>query len=210
LFSASRFYGGAEMSREDEARLAGRLITGDPSAFRELVEAFQRKVYGLAYEMTRNHADAEDVSQITFMKIHRAIGTFKPGCGLSTWIYQITHNAALDHIRRKPFYARASAPSVSAASGRPSDEPADSGPGPEAVVESASLRRRIDEALDTFSERERAVFVLRHYHELKVREIAQTLGISPGSVKSYLFRSLQKLQKELDDAGPRPGDGDRP
>jgi RNA polymerase sigma-70 factor (ECF subfamily) len=197
------------MSREDEARLAGRLTSGDPSAFRELVEAFQRKVYGLAYEMTRNHDDAEDISQVTFMKIHRAIGTFKPGGGLSAWIYRIAHNAALDHLRRKPFYAQASAPAVSAASGRPADEPADAGPGPEAAVESASLRRRIDEALDTFSEREREVFVLRHYHDLKVREIARTLGISLGSAKSYLFRSLLKLQKELGEAGPGPDDGER-
>ncbi|MGZ5454721.1 MAG: RNA polymerase sigma factor [Candidatus Aminicenantales bacterium] len=72
------------MSREEEARWADRLIAGDSSAFRELVEAYQRKVYGLAFEMTRNHADAEDISQITFMKIHKAIGTLKPGYGLST------------------------------------------------------------------------------------------------------------------------------
>src|SRR5512140_1425966 len=195
------------MSRDDKARLADRLIAGDPSAFRELVEAYQRKVYGLAYEMTRNHADAEDISQITFMKIHKAIGTLKPGHALSTWIYQITHNAALDHLRKKPFYPKEAAHPPAAA--RSFDEPPDPAPGPERAVEVESLRGRIDAALATFSERERAVFVLRHYHDLKVREIAQTLGVSLGSVKSYLFRSLQKLQKELDDAEPCLDHGDR-
>src|SRR5512135_1269851 len=62
-----RSYCGAEMSREDEARLADRLIAGDPSAFRELVEAYKRKVYGLAYEITRNHAHAEDAPQVAVM-----------------------------------------------------------------------------------------------------------------------------------------------
>jgi len=195
------------MNREEEARWADRLIAGDPSAFRELVEAYKRKVYGLAFEMTRNHADAEDVSQITFMKIHKAIGMIKPGHGLSTWIYQITHNAALDHLRKRPFYPKEAA--ISPVPVQPFDEPSDPAPGPEREVEAACLRRRIDAALAKFSERERAVFILRHYHDLKVKEIAQTLGVSLGSVKSYLFRSIQKLQKELDDAEPCLDHGDR-
>ncbi len=195
------------MSREDEARWADRLIAGDPSAFRELVETYKRKVYGLAFEMTRNNADAEDISQITFMKIHKAIGTIKPGHGLNTWIYQITHNTALDHLRKRSFYPKEA---VSPSSARPFNEPFDTAPGPELAVEVACLRRRIDEALATFSERERAVFILRHYHDLKIKEIAQTLGVSLGSVKSYLFRSIQKLQKELDDAEPCSDHGDRP
>ena len=102
------------MSREDEARLADRLRTSDPSAFRELVEAYQRKVYGLAYEITRNHDDAEDVSQVAFMKIHRALGTLKPGYGLNTWIYQVVRNAALDHVRKRSAGAREAAASLSA------------------------------------------------------------------------------------------------
>lgn len=190
------------MSREDEARLADRLIAGDPSAFRELVEAYKRKVYGLAYEMTRNHADAEDISQVTFMKIHRSLGTLKPGLGLSTWIYQITRNAALDHLR-----ARAARPHGTLDGGAAA-EPADPALGPEAKAEAACLRCRIDQALAGFSERERAVFVLRHYHDLKVREIARTLGISLGSAKSYLFRSLRKLHRELE-AAPCPEEGER-
>ena len=78
------------------------------------------------------------------------------------------------------------------------------------AAESASLRRRVDEALVNFSERERTALVLRHYHGFKVREIAQTMGISLGAVKSYLFRAIHKLQRELDTAETCPGDGERP
>ncbi len=196
------------MSREDEARLADRLIAGDPSAFRELVEAFKTRVYGLAYEMTRNHTDAEDISQITFMKIHKAAGMLKPGLGLRTWVYQVTHNSAVDHLRKKAFYPRAATapPSFS----RDFHEPADPAPGPEKAAESACLRRRIDQVLAGFSAREREAFVLRHYHDLKIKEIAGAMGVSLGAAKCYLFRSIQKLQRGLDDAEPRPGDGERP
>jgi RNA polymerase sigma-70 factor (ECF subfamily) len=196
------------MSREDEARLGDRLIAGDPSAFRDLVTAYQRKVYGLAYEMTRNHADAEDISQVTFMKIHRSIGTLKPGLGLKTWIYQIAHNSAIDHIRKKRFFPAQAQPALSSVP--LFEDPADPSAGPEQEAETAGLRRRIDEALGGFSERERAVFILRHYHDLKLKEIAEALHVSLGTAKSYLFRSLRKLQKTLDDLEPRLDKGDRP
>jgi len=195
------------MSREEEARWADRLIAGDPSAFRDFVEAYKRKVYGLAYEMTRNHDDAEDISQVSFMKVHRSIGTIRPGRGLNTWLYQIVYHTSLDHIRKKSFYPREALPSL--ASEPLFNEPPDPAAGPERAAEAACLRRRIDEALAKVSERERAVFILRHYHDLKVKEIALALGVSLGAAKSYLFRSIRKLQKELADAQPCLDNGDR-
>jgi RNA polymerase sigma-70 factor (ECF subfamily) len=183
------------MSRGDEARWADRLISGDPSAFRDFVEAYKRKVYGLAFEMTRNHSDAEDISQVAFMKVHRAIGTLRPGHGLNTWLYQIVYNTAIDHIRKRPFYPQESLSSL--ASEPHFDGPPDPAAGPERAAEAACLRRRIDEALTKVSERERAVFILRHYHDLKLKEIAKSLGVTLGTAKSYLFRSLRKIQKEL-------------
>ena len=196
------------MSRKDEARWADRLIAGDPSAFRDFVEAHKRKVYGLAYEMTRNHADAEDISQVSFMKIHRSIGTIKPGRGLNTWLYRIVYNTAIDHIRKKSFYPREVLPSL--ASEPLFDGPPDPAAGPEKAAEAACLRRRIDEALTKVSERERAVFILRHYHDLKLKEIAQSLGVTLGTAKSYLFRSLRKLKNELADAELASDTGDKP
>jgi RNA polymerase sigma-70 factor (ECF subfamily) len=195
------------MSLKDEARLADRLIAGEPSAFRELVETYKRKVYGLAFEMTRNHADAEDISQISFMKIHRSAGLIQPGRGLSTWIYRIVYNTALDHIRKRQSSPREALPSN--VSGQPVFDPPDPGAGPEKAAEDVCLRRRIDEALSKVSERERTVFILRHYHDLKVREIAESLGVSLGAVKSYLFRSMRRLQKELADIEPCLDKGDR-
>jgi RNA polymerase sigma-70 factor (ECF subfamily) len=142
------------------------------------------------------------------MKVHRSIRTIQTGRGLNTWIYQIVYNTALDHIRKKPFYPKEALPSL--ASALPFAEPPDPSAGPEKAAEIACLRRQIDEALAKVSERERAAFVLRHYHGLKVMEIAQALGVSLGAAKSYLFRSIRKLQKELAEVKLCLGNGDHP
>jgi RNA polymerase sigma-70 factor (ECF subfamily) len=176
--------------------LEDRLAAGDQSAFREFVEAYKRKFYGLAFEYTRNHADAEDVSQVAFIKIFRSIGTFQKGANLNSWVYRIVVNTAIDHIRKRPFFPEDFAVSDGG-------ETAPSRLDPARTAESVLIRRQIDEALDAVSERERTAFLLRHDHGLSLQEIAEVLEVSVGSVKSYLFRSSRKLQKILSKAGFR-------
>ena len=212
------------MSEERETGLLESLIAGDPSAFRDLVEAYKRKTYGLAFQMTRNHADAQDISQMAFIRAFKSVKSLKPGGCLNGWLYRIVYNTAVDHLRKKPFFPRAAAveaavsyrPSDSAAGGGTaaasrahSPEPPDHSPGPEKEAEVAFLRHKIQHALAGISERERTVFVLRHYHGLKIREIAGSLGITTGATKSYLFRSIRKLQKELAALRLGLGTGDR-
>ena len=186
------------MSREDENRLAQRLLSGESGAFREFVEAYKRKVYGLAYEVTKNHTDAEDVSQVAFMKVHRSLGTFQKDASLNSWLYRIVVNAAFDHIRKRPFFP---ADKTDALPGRFADDGirpvTDRSDNPQRKAEWALMQKKIETALGQISEREKTVFLLRHYHDLNLKEIAAALGISLGSVKSYLFRSIRKIQKEL-------------
>lgn len=192
----------------DESRLAARLIDGEPGAFREFVDAYKKRIYGLAYELTRNHADAEDISQSVFIKVYRGMGTFQQDARLSSWLYRITVNAALDHLRKRPFFPQEkplSVPGRFADDSVPRDDVPRDDPGREA--EAALLRRKIDEALERISDREKTVFLLRHYHDLSLKEIAETLGLTLGSVKSYLFRSIKKLQKELGEVPAPSGPG---
>jgi RNA polymerase sigma-70 factor (ECF subfamily) len=174
-----------------------RLQNGDPAAFRELVEVYKKKFYGLAYEYTRNHADAEDVSQTAFIKVFRSIGTFQKGASLNSWLYRIVVNTAIDHIRKRPLY-----PAGYARRGEGDTAPG-AAPDPARTAEAALLRRKIDAALDRVSERERTAFLLRFDHGLSLQEIAEVLDVSVGSVKSYLFRSGRKLRRELSGAGLR-------
>lgn len=168
-------------------RLAERLIRGDPGAFREFVETYKKRVYGLAFELTRNHADAEDVSQTVFIKIFQSMETFREGGNLSAWLYRISVNAAIDHLRKRSFFPAE----------RAAELPERKGEDPGRAAERSLLQTKIDAALDRISEREKTVFILRHYHDLSLKEIAEALGLTVGAVKSYLFRSIKKLQREL-------------
>jgi RNA polymerase sigma-70 factor (ECF subfamily) len=222
---AGRYYG-VSMIEEREAGLLERLIAGDSVAFRDLVEVYKKKMYGLAFQITKNHADAQDVSQAAFIRAFRSVKSLKPGGSLNGWLYRIVYNTALDHIRKKPFFPREAAVEAAAASGASvleptgggtvksswtrAPEPVDRSAGPERQMEIAGLGRRIQRALEGISERERTVFVLRHYHGLKIKEIADSLGITIGSTKSYLFRSIRKLRKELSGTNLSLGIGDRP
>jgi RNA polymerase sigma-70 factor (ECF subfamily) len=175
------------MDTTTDNRLAERLLRHEPEAFREFVEAYKKRIYGLAIELTRNHADAEDVSQTVFIKIFQSIETFREGGNLNAWIYRISVNAAIDHLRKRSFYP----------ADRAAELPKRPGADPGRQAERSLLQAKIDAALSRISEREKTVFILRHYHDLSLKEIAETLGLTVGAVKSYLFRSIKKLQREL-------------
>ena len=182
----------------DEDAIIEGMTRGDPRAFREFVERYKKKVFYLAFDMAGNAVDAEDISQEVFLKVFRSFHTFRQGARLGSWLYRITYNAAIDHLRRKGAAPEPVGDEVleslrGAEAGLPPRGAAD----PEADLEASQLQARISQALDKISPQEKAVFVLRHYEDLKLKDIAETLDLSIGSVKSYLFRAVRKLQKEL-------------
>jgi RNA polymerase sigma-70 factor (ECF subfamily) len=183
----------------DEHELIAGLARGDRAAFRELVETHKKKVYFLALDMVGNPVDAEDVSQEVFLKVFRSFDTFRQGAKLGSWLYRITYNACIDHLRKRVSTPEPMEDEVLEAGFR--SHPQVSGPreatDPAIAVEHAQLRERIERALETFSPQEKAVFLLRHHEDLALGDIAEAMGLSVGSVKSYLFRAVRKLRKEL-------------
>lgn len=182
----------------DEDAIIEGMARGDQRAFRELVDRFKKKVYYLALDMAGNPVDAEDISQEVFLKVYRSFGTFRKGAKLGSWLYRITYNASIDHLRRKGAAPEAMADeiiesSADSGAGLPRHSPSD----PAADMESRQLQDRIARALEKVSPQEKAVFVLRHYNELALKDIAESLDLSIGSVKSYLFRAVRKLRLEL-------------
>ena len=190
----------------DENTIIEGMARGDQRAFRELVERYKRKVYYLALDMAGNAVDAEDISQEVFLKVYRSFSTFRRGAKLGSWLYRVTYNAAIDHLRSKgavpepvddQVLESRSAGGAGLAQGRMPD--------PAAAAEASDLQRRIARALEKVSPQEKAVFLLRHNEDLMLKDIAETLGLSIGSVKSYLFRAVRKLQKELGGPAAIPG-----
>jgi RNA polymerase sigma-70 factor (ECF subfamily) len=190
----------------DNGQLIDGLARGDRAAFREFVEMYKKRIYYLALDMMGNPVDAEDVSQDVFLKVFRSFGTFKKDAKLSSWLYRVAYNTCIDHLRKKEATPEAVADDLLEERAR-GEAPLSAGLGrdPALEAESGELQSRIARALEKVSPQEKAVFLLRHYEDLMLKEIAETLHLSVGSVKSYLFRAVRKLQKELGAQSLPPG-----
>lgn len=182
----------------DEWRLVERARDGELAAFRELVERYKQKIYYLALDLTSNRHDAEDLSQEVFIKAYRSLDSFRGDSKLSSWLYRIAVNTCVNMRRKKALTAMSLRGDFSDTS---DNETSVGGGGyshdPERSAESSLIQMHIDRALRRLPPRQRSVFVLRHYHDLPLKEIAGILKISEGTVKSLLFRSIRRLQEEL-------------
>ena len=168
---------------------------GDSDAFRVLVQRHSRSVFRLAFRMTGNESDAEDVVQETFLRAFRQLSKFDERASFGTWLYRIASNYALDVMRSKrrrgeqqppedmedPFVAIPSA-----------------APTPDRLALSGEVRERIAGAMDELSATERTAFVLRHFEGFGIEDISRALGCPPGAAKHSIFRAVQKLRRALD------------
>ena len=167
----------------------------ESDSFRALVEEHSPMVFRLAFRMTGNVSDAEDVVQETFLKAHRSLGGFDERARFGTWVYRIAVNAAIDLIRRR---GRANLARPSGEDDPPVVETlASKDPQPDRVAMSGQIQRDVAAALTQLSERERAAFVLRHLEGMPIERISEVLKIGPNAVKQTVFRAVQKLRREL-------------
>jgi RNA polymerase sigma-70 factor (ECF subfamily) len=183
---------------ESEQVLVDRISRGDSAAFQEFVDRYKKKIYYIAYDITGDHDDAEDVSQEVFIKVFRSLKTFRRNAKISSWLYQISVNASIDLLRKKASKPETSMDDIERADIQ-ENLPGSStrAQNPERSAEDLIIQKHISEALQKVTPKERSVFVMRHYNELKIREIAEILGVSPGTVKALFYRAIRKLRKEL-------------
>jgi RNA polymerase sigma-70 factor (ECF subfamily) len=185
---------------EDADVAAVRLArAGDSSAFRLLVERHSRPVFRLAYRVTGNRQDAEDVVQETFLRAWRQLGRFESRSSFATWLHRITVNCALDHVRLRPrhvplAYDQPGPEDVAAPAGPSADEV----PSPDRLAFSAEVRQRVASALGELSPAERTAFVLRHFEGHSIEEIGRTLGLRTSATKHSIFRAVQKMRRALE------------
>jgi RNA polymerase sigma-70 factor (ECF subfamily) len=181
----------------------GKARGGDRDAFRVLVERHGRTVFRLAFRMTGNETDAEDIVQETFLKAWKQIARFDGRAAFATWLHRICANCALDHIRarkRKQGMQIVSRGESNEVAADPLAQLASEAPSPERLALSSQITAILGPALDELSEMERAAFVLRHYEGFGIEEISQALGVQPGAAKHSVFRAVQKLRRALEPA----------
>jgi RNA polymerase sigma-70 factor (ECF subfamily) len=183
---------------QNEQMLIDRFCSGDQMAFYDLVGRHKKKIYYLAYDITGDHQEAEDISQEVFIKMYRSLKNFRRDAKVSSWLYKITFNTCIDALRKK---TSKSSSSLDEAEQMNIIEDPLVGKSfsfdPELDAEASQIQKQIAKSLENISPKERSVFVMRHYNDLKLNEIAEIMNVKIGTVKSLLFRAVKKLRKEL-------------
>ncbi len=181
----------------EEQALIQRARNGELGAFREIVERYKKKIYYLSLDLTGNHHDAEDLSQEVFIKAYRSLKNFRGEAKFNSWLYRIAVNTCISQRRKKSVAAMTLQEDFEDDSSPQYFSESESSHNPERSAEAGLMQQHINNALQRLTPKERSVFVLRHYNDLPLKEIAQVLKVTEGTVKSMLFRAIQRLQKEL-------------
>ena len=177
----------------DELRAIARAKKGDAEAFELLVSTYETSVYRLALRMCGNTHDAEEVAQEAFVAAWKGLPSFRGESKFSSWLYQLTTNAAIDFLRREKRHRGAT----------PIEDEVDlAAPGtPQQAAEESEVRQALQQALDALSPEHRQIFLLRQMRQLSYEEIGRLLGLESGTVKSRLSRAKKQLREILTKKG---------
>lgn len=185
----------------DHISLVRAAQQGNVAAFEELVRSYDQPVLRLALRLTGSESDAQDVYQDTFLRAYQSLSGFRFECSFYTWIHRIATNVCLDYLRRRQKQQRHVSVVVSpdgeeteVVNFLPDSHPTSD---PERCLRRRELRFQIAGALRQLSPRERMVFELKHYQNLRLRTVADMLNTSEGTVKNTLFRATHKLRLAL-------------
>lgn len=189
----------------DEKTLVEQAKQGSKEAFSQLVERNHKKIYNLAYRMTGNGEDALDVSQEAFIKAWQALPNFKGESAFSTWLYRLASNTAIDLLRKENRKPKTSLTSdfLEDEEGTETQIP-DERFSPEKALEQKELSRAVETGLGLLSDQHRQVLVMRELSGLSYQEIATTLELDLGTVKSRIARGRGILKKFLQKEGQEP------
>jgi len=178
------------------------VLAGKHESFRVLVDRHGRKVFGLAYRMTGNEHDADEVVQETFLRCYKRLDSFEARSTFSTWLYRIASNCALDLLaKRKQDKAHIVESDTREDDANPEERTLDYAspqPGPERMLLSSELRERVASAMKRLTDVERTAFVLRHFEGRSITEIGAVLKVREEAVKNTIFRAVKKMRTELE------------
>ncbi len=195
---------GAEPS-EDE-RLVACIRKGDRQSFDRLVIQYQGRVYYTALRMLHHHEEALDVAQDVFLKVWLRIHSLKKGVKVYSWLYRITINTCLDRLRwrkRHPAASLSEQDVITIPEWRYETSPRE-------LLQEAMWKRQVETALERLPAKQKVVFVLRHYQNLKLREIAEILDRPLGTIKATLHQAVHRLRAEMPQDDRLSGQGSEP
>ncbi len=178
-----------------EQRLVDAARKGDETAFEALVRLYEKRVFALAVRMCGSQEDAAEAAQEAFLAAWQGLRFFRGESSFSTWLYRLTSNACVDLLRREGRHRAAAGPSLD--DGELNCDVPDTAPSPQDEAERRELRAQIEAGLRALSPEHRQVLVLREMHQLSYDEIADTLDLDVGTVKSRISRGRKQLRNFL-------------
>jgi RNA polymerase sigma-70 factor (ECF subfamily) len=186
------------LAGDNEAALVAAAKGGNLTAFEELVQRYERKIFRLAQNITQNHEDAQDVAQDAFLKAFSHLDNFQGDSRFYTWLVRIAVNEALMKLRKRRPGQVSLDDNIETEDDLMPREVEDWGPTPEQRYAQSELHRILTEAIGSLDPGLRIVFQLRDVEEFSTEETAQTLRLSIPAVKSRLLRARLKLRQKLD------------
>ncbi|MCX8011897.1 MAG: sigma-70 family RNA polymerase sigma factor [Desulfobacterota bacterium] len=189
----------------DDEELVSRAQVDDPKAITELIERYQPKAYAIAYYLLSGQKDsALDIAQEAFLKAIKSIKSFRMQSTFSTWFYRIVVNTTRDFLRQQQkdelmFFPLGQKNAVDNELAETIAEQQETRglDNPMATLISKELTQEVHNAMESLSEKQRLIFQLKVFQQMSIRDIAQVMEMSEGTVKSHLFRATQALREAL-------------
>jgi RNA polymerase sigma-70 factor (ECF subfamily) len=193
---------GKDLQSLSDQEVVALARAGKEAAYRELLRRYERPVFSLIYRMVRDRDLAEDLAQDSFVKVLNALESYRPEYKFSSWVFKIANNVAIDQLRRRELDTLSldGAPNA-----RTRDEveatalqAVDRTESPLAELESRELGSRIEQAIAKLRPEYRSCILLRHVEGRSYEEIAETLDLPLGTVKTYIHRARHELREYLE------------
>ena len=177
--------------------LLRRAQSGDPEAFGQLMEPLEQLVWRVCWHYTGNREAAEDCGQEAMIRIWRNLDSYRGDCALESWVYRIAANCCMDFLRKKKRDLSVSVEPLR----EQGFDPADPSPGTEEQAVAKDDRQRLREAIAALPEDQREALILTQLEKVPYEEVARTLGVSEGTVKSRVNRAKARLKEILSENG---------
>jgi RNA polymerase sigma-70 factor (ECF subfamily) len=183
---------------KSDSELIEEALEGDTSSYGLLVTRYKNSVHNMAYRMMNNAEDAEDIAQEAFISAYRSLDRFDTNRRFSPWLFRITINLCIDHLRRqryRPIYIDDEGTYMD--EGESKIQIPDSSPDPQMMAETAEIREIIEGAIAGLSPKYRAVLMLRYLEDFTYAEISEALDVSTNTVKTHLHRGREILKRKI-------------
>lgn len=192
-------------SKDLDQQLIERIKSGDQAAFGLLLEKYQKRAYYFCLRLVSRPEDAEDLAQEGFVKVFKNLKAFRGTASFQTWFYQILLNLCRSYHRHRYLvnrftfnFTRMDGEDEELEQSLETSVPDQSlDTDPQRLINNEELKLLLEKALQSLPRQQKEIFALKHFEELKISEIAGITGLAEGTVKTHLFRAVQRLQEIL-------------